>query len=108
MVIESYIISAKDGIYPAGTLDDSFDTILEQTNRMKDKVSSLLKYVTISTMDLKNLSLIFRIYFTACLSIIRHRFIKKEHTYIIFRIKWISWQIPKKLGLYFKTSWKIN
>ena len=53
MVIESYIISAKDGIYPAGTLDDSFDTILEQTNRMKDKVSSLLKYVTISTMDLK-------------------------------------------------------
>ena len=25
MVIESYIISAKDGIYPAGTLDDSFD-----------------------------------------------------------------------------------
>ena len=44
---------AKDGIYPAGTLDDSFDTILEQTNRMKDKVSSLLKYVTISTMDLK-------------------------------------------------------
>ena len=53
MVIESYIISAKDGIYPEGTLDDSFDTILEQTNRMNDKVSSLLKYVTISTMDLK-------------------------------------------------------
>ncbi len=53
MIIESYIVSAKDGIYPAGTLDDSFDTILEQTDRMKDKVSSLLRYVTLSTKDLK-------------------------------------------------------
>ena len=53
MIIESYVVSAKDGIFPNGTLEASYDTILEQTDRMKDKVSSLLKYVTLSTMEPK-------------------------------------------------------
>ena len=47
MIIESYAVSAKEKIYPIGTLDDSLNIILDQTARMKEKVSSLLNYVTL-------------------------------------------------------------
>ena len=45
MIIEGYTTSAKDGIYPKGDLDSSFDTILVQTERMKQKVADLLTIV---------------------------------------------------------------
>ena len=53
MIIESYVVSAKDGIYPNDTLDGSFDIILLQTQRMKEKVASLLEFVTLSTKDIQ-------------------------------------------------------
>lgn len=53
MIIESYTVSAKEKIYPIGTLDDSLNIILEQTARMKEKVSSLLQYVTLSTKEIQ-------------------------------------------------------
>ena len=53
MIIESYAVSAKEKIYPIGTLDDSLNIILEQTTRMKEKVSSLLQYVTLSTKEIQ-------------------------------------------------------
>lgn len=52
MIIESYTVSAKEQIYPTGSLNNSLDTILSQTDRMKEKVDSLLKYVSISTKEL--------------------------------------------------------
>lgn len=57
MIIESYVVSAKDGIYPHETLDASFDTILAQTQRMKEKVTSLMDYITLSTMNVQKQSL---------------------------------------------------
>lgn len=45
MIIEGYTTSAQDGIYPKGDLDSSFQTILTQTDRMKQKVSDLLTIV---------------------------------------------------------------
>lgn len=53
MIIESYAVSAKEKIYPIGTLDDSLNIILDQTARMKEKVSSLLNYVTLSTKEIQ-------------------------------------------------------
>ena len=53
MIIESYVVSAKEKIYPMGTLDNSLNIILEQTDRMKEKVSSLLTYVTLSTREIQ-------------------------------------------------------
>ncbi len=53
MIIESYAVSAKEKIYPIGTLDDSLNIILDQTTRMKEKVSSLLNYVTLSTKEIQ-------------------------------------------------------
>ena len=53
MIIESYAVSAKEKIYPIGTLDDSLNIILEQTTRMEEKVSSLLEYVTLSTKEIQ-------------------------------------------------------
>ena len=52
MIIESYTVSAKEQIYPTGSLNNFLDTILSQTDRMKEKVDSLLKYVSISTKEL--------------------------------------------------------
>ena len=46
MIIESYAVSAKEKIYPIGTLDDSLNIILEQTTRMKEKV-----FVTITVCN---------------------------------------------------------
>ena len=43
----------KKKIYPIGTLDDSLNIILDQTARMKEKVSSLLNYVTLSTKEIQ-------------------------------------------------------
>lgn len=45
MIIEGYTTSAKDSIYPKGDLESSFDTILVQTERMKQKVADLLTIV---------------------------------------------------------------
>ncbi len=52
MIIEGYVTSAKDGIYPAKDLDGTFDTILEQTKRMNQKIQNLLTVVHLeSTAD---------------------------------------------------------
>ena len=40
--IKSYAESIKDGIYPYGTLDSSVDVILDNAQRLEDKVHSLL------------------------------------------------------------------
>lgn len=51
MIIEGYITSAKDGIYPTGDLEGTFDTILEQTARMNQKVQNLLTVVHLESTD---------------------------------------------------------
>ncbi len=50
MIIEGYASSAKDGFYPKGTLDDSLETILSQTNRMKQRVQDLLTIVHVDSL----------------------------------------------------------
>lgn len=45
MIIEGYATSAKDEIYPKGDLDSTLDTILTQTERMRQKVADLLTIV---------------------------------------------------------------
>lgn len=53
MIIESYAVSAKVGIYPNGNLESSLNTILNQTDRIKIKVQSLLQFTKLSSKDIK-------------------------------------------------------
>ena len=50
MVIEGYATSAMDGFYPKGTLADSLETILYQTERMKQRVQDLLTIVRVDSL----------------------------------------------------------
>lgn len=49
MVIEGYAVSASDGIYPKGDLKASMDTIIVQTERMKQRLQDLLTIVRIES-----------------------------------------------------------
>lgn len=49
MIIEGYATSAKDQIYPKGSMQSTLDTILTQTERMKQKVSDLLTIVRLES-----------------------------------------------------------
>ncbi len=49
MIIEGYATSAKDHIYPKGSMQTTLDTILTQTERMKQKVSDLLTIVRLES-----------------------------------------------------------
>lgn len=51
MIIESYSSSAQDDIYPKGDLKSTLDTILAQTDRMKQKVSDLLTIVRLESVS---------------------------------------------------------
>lgn len=51
MVIEGYATSAIDGFYPKGTLEDSLETILFQTERMKQRVQDLLTIVRVDALS---------------------------------------------------------
>ncbi|MDO5714075.1 MAG: HAMP domain-containing sensor histidine kinase [Tissierellia bacterium] len=53
MVIESYVTSALDDIYPKGNLPSTLETILKQTARMKDKVNLLLRYASLNAKELE-------------------------------------------------------
>ena len=53
MIIEGYVTSAIDKIYPKGTLEESLDTILNQTERMKQKVQDLITVVRIEAPSTK-------------------------------------------------------
>ncbi|KDR94000.1 two-component system, OmpR family, sensor histidine kinase CssS [Peptoclostridium litorale DSM 5388] len=60
MIISSYIQAAKENIYPNGNLNSTLDTVLEQTNRMENKVKDLLFIAELDKeqeeQDKKNLS----------------------------------------------------
>ncbi|WP_394266781.1 ATP-binding protein [Anaerotignum sp.] len=62
MIIEGYATSARDGFYPKGTLDDSLETILMQTHRMKQRVQDLLTIVHLDSLvtpdDLEDIQLL--------------------------------------------------
>ena len=45
MIIEGYVSSALDGYYPKGTLEESLNTILMQSDRIKERVQDLLMIV---------------------------------------------------------------
>ena len=49
MIIEGYAASASDGIYPKGDLKASMNTIMVQTERMKQRLQDLLTIVRIDT-----------------------------------------------------------
>ncbi len=53
MVIRSYIDAAKDGIYPKGNLESSFDIMESQSLRLQEKVNDLL-YITKLDSSKKN------------------------------------------------------
>lgn len=42
MVINSFALAIKDEIYPKGSLDGSLDVIIEETNRLENKVKSII------------------------------------------------------------------
>lgn len=50
MIIEGYASSAQDEIYPKGDLQSTLETILTQTDRMKQKVSDLLTIVRLESV----------------------------------------------------------
>lgn len=51
MIIEGYASSALDGCYPKGTIEDSLNTILSQTDRIKQRVQDLLTIVHLDSLD---------------------------------------------------------
>lgn len=51
MVIEGYASSAIEGCFPKGSLKDSLNTILSQTERMKQRVQDLLTIVHLDSLD---------------------------------------------------------
>lgn len=51
MIIEGYASSALDGYYPKGTLEDSLNTILTQSDRIKNRVQDLLTIVHLTSLD---------------------------------------------------------
>lgn len=53
MIIESYANSAKDGIFPKDDLDSSLDTIINQADRMKNKVNTLMTVARVNSSSIK-------------------------------------------------------
>ncbi len=53
MIIEGYASSAMNEIYPKGSLQDSLETIMKQTERMKQKVQDLLTIVRLESTNVK-------------------------------------------------------
>ena len=51
MIIEGYVSSALDGYYPKGTLEESLNTILMQSDRIKERVQDLLMIVHLTSLD---------------------------------------------------------
>lgn len=49
MIVEGYAASASDGIYPKGDLKASMETIMVQTERMKQRLQDLLTIVRIDS-----------------------------------------------------------
>ena len=54
MIIESYANSAKDGIFPKDDLDSSLDTIINQADRMKNKVNTLMTVARVNSSPIKD------------------------------------------------------
>lgn len=56
MIIESYANSARDGIFPKGDLDNTLDTIIKQTARMKNKVDILMTVVRVNSTPMEEIN----------------------------------------------------
>lgn len=54
MIISSYAESARDGIYPKGTIDETLETITKQTARIENRVEDLLFIAKSNAEDLQN------------------------------------------------------
>lgn len=50
MVIKSYAQSVKDGIYPKGSLEQSMDVLLQETERMEKRVKDMIYYTKLDAL----------------------------------------------------------
>lgn len=50
MVVKSYAKSVKDGIFPKENIENSMDVIIEEANRMENRVKDMLYYTKLDTL----------------------------------------------------------